>query len=929
MSPQDTTSDRSYEDALKDQDFTRPPGDVAPVQPPGKLNEVTPPPKEILDQTQKILEDSAGASRSPSSVPPEEDPNSHWHINPQDEDKYWGDDSFSKAWNSRHIDAALNNALGAPTPEEQQVKPQLDNEEYPNIGQGNEAYPTTDPAYQQQPGGMQEPAQNNIPENLTNGIAESGIGPVGSWDSWAASLHRDFSDSTTANVLYFAAEQAQKLKSAMSGVQNITGEQANKLYPGMPEPFSKDIDPYIAAMQHNRFINQQKANDWAARGHESGFQSFMSSAAAGILDPINVAAMMVAGPEVEALSFKNVVAQNFLMGGANELIIAGQHKTDHLAPNFQEELSGWVEGSAEMSLLHVGLSKIFSEMKKRFPPDLLKEGIRETIANNEAGAPPPPPSGAVTMEAEARASGATTEDSSFKFNPVTHPSDRSWFQGIRSNGDSVEFSNLKGGTHYVDNEHVANHSAIDFADGHGKVGVKVMDEFQQKPPRMPLPDEFRVGLSAGLSPEKRAQIRANAELHMTKDGHHFWVSYIKDGTRNEVLAFDTHGNEIGSISLGNIDLAKHRPESLGSHVTDGSKMDYPDGTPDEERKSWRSRGVGTAMYDSVKRFFGADIAPSESLSNYSASLWRNRDPKAYLRMAHEQAARRIRALKRGGDTVGAWLSRDLLRGHEHVGILESDIQEAMARLDRGEKYNPPWADKTRGPEAESKYIRIPDEKSTNILHADEPLPPALLSQAEAEFRKAGMDGMVNLKDTPAEQVFQALDHLPLQDDGYDPMEVFKARAQAEGYDGVLSVARDENGKPLHNQLTLFKDDVEPDAHYDSSPDLFKKPMTDDEKVAALKAQQDPKANQDAGIASDIKAEKNKAPVDGTPEQMDPVIQETEQNAMAHLETLAKDNPSISHELDKLREELAAGKALAGQEQQAFKDFGDCVMGGSS
>lgn len=678
--------DRTLEQLNQDEDFTRPPGATPTVQTPGKLNEVTPPPAEVMDQLKKTLQDSEGPDRKPDSVkknpiPQAEDPQSHWYTGDvAAEEKYWGDTEPAHDATAQ----ALNQAIGPPTPDEQSNA---------TIAQDNETYPGTDPAYQKDPGGMQDPVQNVVPERLTNGQAEEGIAPLTGWDSWAASLHRDFSDQATANIGYAVAEGLRKIESSGFHVPPISPEEANKRFPGMPEPFSQPIDPYIAQMQFSRFQRQQKMNDWAVRGGEGPLQGLGSGLISGLLDPVNVAAMLVAGPEVGSLSIQNVVLQNALMGGANTLIIGGQHKNDHLAPNFEDEVKGWIESSAEMSLLHVTLAHVFAQLKKRIAPDLLQEGTRTSVANNDEGAPPAPPANPVMMEADARARGASAEDN-FKFNPVNHPSDRTWFQATLHDGESIEFSNIKGGTHFVDNENVANASALDFADGHGRVGANMMDE--------------------------------------------------------------------------------------------------------------------------------------------------------------------------GG-----------------------------------------------------KYI-----------DSEKPLPPELLAQAEAEFRKAGLEELTDLSEKPAGEILQSLDELPIHE-AYDPMEVFKAHARAEGYEGITSVKTDENGNPLHNELTLFKDQVEPDAHYPADPDQFKAPMTEDEKAQALKDHQENPSNESSEIDQQIKAEKNKAPVDATPEQMDPVIQETEQNAMATLDKLAKENPQVAKEIEKLREEIAVDKVLNSQEQQAFKDFGDCVMGSST
>jgi hypothetical protein len=90
-----------------------------------------------------------------------------------------------------------------------------------------------------------------------------------------------------------------------TGAKPISAAEANKLYPFMDEPFRDDINPYVAKMKADDYIERMELQDKIARGPQDGWtkaKQFGVGALAHMMDPLEFVAAQGVGLSLGGLA---------------------------------------------------------------------------------------------------------------------------------------------------------------------------------------------------------------------------------------------------------------------------------------------------------------------------------------------------------------------------------------------------------------------------------------------------------------------------------------------------------------------------------------------------------------------------------------------------------------------------------------------------
>lgn len=251
-----------------------------------------------------------------------------------------------------------------------------------------------------------------------------------------------------------------------AGDTKLSADAANARYPGMG--FTEPVHAQIADFQFQEKIRKSKQAEWISRGPNTGTAFDLSVGAMSMLDPLNVASGMTVGAVFKGLGvakgLSNTFTQNLIGNLSADIPSYFVRKSEH-----EDNIS--IGGSIEQSIAGAGfgtaLHGLWGAFSKKFIPEKLKgEIVRESITQMENGQKVDTSGQAV--KSAVRASGEVNPNSSnpgsnYKFTPLEHASDRTFYSGHTSDGKAVPFIDAvhDEGTHLTDNPDVANNIAGD------------------------------------------------------------------------------------------------------------------------------------------------------------------------------------------------------------------------------------------------------------------------------------------------------------------------------------------------------------------------------------------------------------------------------------------------------------------------------------
>jgi hypothetical protein len=291
------------------------------------------------------------------------------------------------------------------------------------------------------------------------------------------------------------AEKGIEQDLAASGQQKISPEEANRRYPGLPNPFIEAVYPEIADLRFSEAQRRKHLQDWIDRGPNTGFAERALGAAAGgitglvaggpiggavgvglgavgglgtfsALDPANALAMVATGGLSKFLkipaNFYTSLGENMVANLATELPSYYQRRAELQDVSLKETLANAGAGA----VLGVGLHAAIGAAAERFKllPESVREKIlRQGIAQHEEGQKVDL-TGTVAAQA-VRESGAIepgSGQSSYVYRQLAHPSEAAHYRVYGAENDlPVALGPDFGvpGIHAVDNAVVANNIA--------------------------------------------------------------------------------------------------------------------------------------------------------------------------------------------------------------------------------------------------------------------------------------------------------------------------------------------------------------------------------------------------------------------------------------------------------------------------------------
>lgn len=370
---------------------------------------------------------------------------------------------------------------------------------------------------------------NNPTEDFKSGALGKEIKPT-DWEGFMNWTNQKL-EGTTDALSRWANEKVQEKLDRDLGVTKISPEEAQKRFPGMPEPFTEPVDPNVAQLQYDHFKHEQRMQQWALHGtmndENHPIAGFLMGVAGSMVDPVNVAlGLATDGASVAAgisNSLRNVFLKNLVVGGALAGIDYGVNKSEHMAPSAEDAIYGTVVNTAALTLLHAGWGRLMDRIKKTMPEDLQQDAVRTGVGQHEAGAKVD--TTPQMVEAKARAQGEIEgQQSPYRFQAVDHPSEVPHYAARTKEGKGIQFTHFDSGFHAVDDPFAANNMTD------GKVAqIDIPKDSKFIDGEKPLPKELvdvaeqsleEAGMGDSLSREELEKIPANELIQKISELSH-------------------------------------------------------------------------------------------------------------------------------------------------------------------------------------------------------------------------------------------------------------------------------------------------------------------------------------------------------------------------------------------------------------------------
>ena len=190
------------------------------------------------------------------------------------------------------------------------------------------------------------------------------------WDSWVAAPFQEGAHATIASPFGGALLRMAQIDNSASG-KTISPDEANKMFPGRPVPYTTPVDQGTALMEFNDRQKQAQLSDWAAQRPMTNMGKVVSTASGfvgGLTDPLNFAIGAMSGgvgdllaPEAAGLAGK--VAAHYLanLGGfsaADALQNMAEMRMGAKQKQISEVIGENVVPAAVMTGIGVGLSTL-------------------------------------------------------------------------------------------------------------------------------------------------------------------------------------------------------------------------------------------------------------------------------------------------------------------------------------------------------------------------------------------------------------------------------------------------------------------------------------------------------------------------------------------------------------------------------------------
>jgi hypothetical protein len=315
------------------------------------------------------------------------------------------------------------------------------------------------------------------------------------WESFVAAPFMKGAHVTIASPWGGALERMAQESDAASG-KILSPDQASKLYPGRPVPYTTPVDQGTAYQEFNDRLKQQQLSDWAGQRPQTTMGRVMSTAAGfvgGLTDPLNFAVGAMAGgvaeiaaPEGAPLAMKAITHYLANLGGFSATD-AMQNLLEHQMGAKQKQLPEIIGENAVPAAIMTGIGMGLGAMTRRFSNEAggTSEadipGIKKTVAAFESDQKVPQLEDQRNLLAERKAGvsqpgGPNGE----KITPtlLTSPlQETQLYAAAHADGTPlVHEHGLGPGTQFTDSHEVANNGVSRSTETPGQVGETKLPE---------------------------------------------------------------------------------------------------------------------------------------------------------------------------------------------------------------------------------------------------------------------------------------------------------------------------------------------------------------------------------------------------------------------------------------------------------------------
>jgi hypothetical protein len=270
------------------------------------------------------------------------------------------------------------------------------------------------------------------------GAPQLGIRPTSKWDLWWDQVNNHVDEAWGSVIKEYIARTAPESKTKLSA------DDANRLYPGLPNKFTEEVDPVQAQFAYNEFQRRQSFQAWKDRSNTGLPFDFSAGMAAGFYDPVNVALNYatagVFGALKTEMTLGKVVASNLLQNTAIEAMSQRALGREQQGHSLEDAALNVVSGAAGGTLFHYGLGALGSMTEagldrakvelNKMPPGRARQVLVRLIKATEGGQRLSP--AAAEMESPTGRAGATQvapegTDAGFVPGVLNSPSERQFY----------------------------------------------------------------------------------------------------------------------------------------------------------------------------------------------------------------------------------------------------------------------------------------------------------------------------------------------------------------------------------------------------------------------------------------------------------------------------------------------------------------------
>jgi hypothetical protein len=287
------------------------------------------------------------------------------------------------------------------------------------------------------------------------------------WDSLVATGKETALFGTTGELLDFA--HRRQLEQSPGAPPALSADQANQLYPYMPDPFTSEVDPRAAAFMAERALHRMELQgiiDQAPHGALAGLGRFGTQLAVGMLDPVNLLTFEAGGAVLGATKLTAGIGSSFARRAANMAIAgaplipmeAGLRAGLNEPYSAKDALMQGVVNPIAFSGLHEVVGAGVSALRSKWavPPAADAVAGQSAVANMGTDraveserviqqvlserAPPPPEPSAATRLGQSKADLYSSDLSSRPMRDANDVQGRRWFHAAEVAGNSITSS---------------------------------------------------------------------------------------------------------------------------------------------------------------------------------------------------------------------------------------------------------------------------------------------------------------------------------------------------------------------------------------------------------------------------------------------------------------------------------------------------------